>query len=260
MRTNPVKAKLLRGEHAFGAMIFEFFTPGIAQICKNAGAEFILYDMEHAGIHIDEIKRQFSYCRGIDIAPMVRVPATQYHFISRVLDAGAVGVMVPMVETKEQAEAIVSYTRYPPEGYRGAGFGIAHDDYTGGDVKAKLKAIHERTFVICQIETAKGLENVDAIAQVPGVDCIWLGHFDLTNFMGIPAEFENPKYLAAVKKIVDTAKKYKKAAGFMASDEKWAREYVAHGFNILCVGIDSGIYQSAVAALLNQMRTQSAQR
>lgn len=254
MRTNPVRAKLSRGEHSFGAMIFEFFTPGIAQIAKNAGAEFILYDMEHAGVGIDEMKRQFSYARGLDIVPMVRVPTTQYHFISRVLDAGAMGVMVPMVESKEQAQLIATSTHYPPIGYRGAGFGMAHDDYSGGSVKDKIAAIHERTFVMAQIETAKGLENIDAIAQVPGIDCLWLGHFDLTNFMGIPAEFDNPKYLAAVKKIVDTARKNNKAAGFMASDEKWARDYLGHGFNIICIGVDSGVYQNALANLIGGMR------
>jgi 2-keto-3-deoxy-L-rhamnonate aldolase RhmA len=254
MRANPVKAKLARGEYSFGAMIFEFFAPGIAQIVKNAGAEFVLYDMEHAGTGIDEMKRQFSYCRGLDIVPMVRVPTAQYHFIARLLDAGAFGIMVPMVETKEQAQLIASSAYYPPIGYRGAGFGMAHDDYSGGNVKDKIAALQERTFVICQIETAKGLENVEAIAQVPGIDCLWLGHFDLTNFMGIPGQFDHPSYLAAVKKIVETAHKHKKAAGFMASDEKWAKEYLGHGFDIICAGVDSAIFQNAVANLLGGMR------
>ncbi len=258
MRSNPVKAKLAKGEHAFGAMFFEFFSPGIPQIAKNAGAEFVLFDMEHAGTDIGTMKQMFALCRGLDLVPMVRVPTTQYHFIARMLDIGAMGIMVPMVETKEQAEAIVSYTRYPPKGVRGAAFGVAQDDYQGGDVKEKIAAIHERTFVICQIETAKGLKNVESIAKVDGVDCLWLGHFDLTNFMGIPAQFSNPKYLAGVKKIVATARKYKRAAGFMASDEKWAQEYVDHGFNIIATGLDSGLLQAAMARLIGGMREQVA--
>jgi 2-keto-3-deoxy-L-rhamnonate aldolase RhmA len=196
----------------------------------------------------------FALCRGLDLVPMVRVPTTQYHFIARMLDLGAMGIMVPMVESKEQAEAIVSYTRYPPLGVRGAAFGVAQDDYQGGDVKEKIAALHARTFVICQIETAKGLKNVATIAAVNGVDCLWLGHFDLTNFMGIPAQFSNPKYLAAVKKIVATARKYKRAAGFMASDETWAREYVDHGFNIIATGLDSGLLQTAMSKLIGGMR------
>ena len=167
MRGNPVKAKLARGEHAFGSMFFEFFSPGIPQIAKNAGAEFILFDMEHAGSDIGLMKQMFALCRGLDLVPMVRVPTTQYHFIARMLDLGAMGIMVPMVESEEQAKAIVSYTRYPPLGVRGAAFGVAQDDYQGGDINEKIAAIHERTFVICQIETAKGLKDVDAIASLP---------------------------------------------------------------------------------------------
>lgn len=258
MRDNPVKAKLTRGEHAFGSMFFEFFSPGVPQIAKNAGAEFILFDMEHAGTDIGLMKQMFALCRGLDLVPMVRVPTTQYHFIARMLDLGAMGIMVPMVESKEQAQMIVSCTRYPPLGYRGAAFGVAQDDYQGGDVKEKIAAIHERTFVICQIETAKGLKNVEAIAKVDGVDCLWLGHFDLTNFMDIPAEFTHPKYLAAVKRIIAAARKYKRAAGFMAADEKWAREYVEHGFNIIATGLDSGLLQNAMAKLIGGMREQVA--
>lgn len=260
MRGNPVKIKLAKGESAFGSMFFEFFSPGVPQIAKNAGAEFVLFDMEHAGTDIGLMKQMFALCRGLDLVPMVRVPTTQYHFIARMLDLGAMGVMVPMVETKQQAETIVSCTRYPPLGYRGAAFGVAQDDYQGGNVKDKIAAIHERTFVICQIETATGLKNVDAIAGVDGVDCLWLGHFDLTNFMGIPAEFDHPDYLAAVKKIVATARKHKCSAGFMAADEKWAKEYVDHGFNIIATGLDSGLLQNAMAKLIGDMRKQTASK
>jgi 2-keto-3-deoxy-L-rhamnonate aldolase RhmA len=257
MRHNPVKEKVVAGGHAFGTMIFEFFTPGIAQIAKHAGAEFILYDMEHAGAEIGTMKEQFAYCRGLDIVPMVRVPTTQYHFLSRVLDIGAMGVMVPMVETAEQAEAIVSYTRYPPQGQRGAAFGVGHDDYTGGDVKAKMRKAIERTFVICQIETAKGLENVERIAAVEGVDCLWVGHFDLTNFMGIPAEFDNPKYLAAIDRVVAACVRHGRVPGFMPVDEKWALDYLAKGFRIMAYGMDSMLLQNAIAKGIGELRRAS---
>src|SRR5206468_6989137 len=126
---------------------------------------------------------------------MARVPRGEYHFIARALDIGALGVMVPMVGTPAEAEHIVACTRYPPHGRRGAAFGFAHDDYEGGDVAEKIRIANERTLVICLIETADGIKNIDAIAAVPGVDVLWLGHFDLTNFLGIPAQFDHPKYV-----------------------------------------------------------------
>ena len=246
MRENPVKRRLLAGEHAFGAMFFELFSPGIAQIARNAGAEFALFDMEHSGFGIGELKQQVAFCRGLDIVPMVRVPTTQYHFIARALDAGAMGVMVPMVESAEQAREIVSYTRYPPRGRRGAAFGMAHDDYQGGAVSEKIAALEARTLVIALVETAAGADAVDAIAAVDGIDVVWLGHFDMTNFMGIPAQFEHPRFLAAVDALVAAAERHGKAAGFMAADEKWARDYVAKGFRMLAYGPDHALFQSAL--------------
>ena len=97
-------------------MTFEFFTPGYPAICREAGAEFILYDMEHSGVGFETMKAQFAFCRGLDLVPLVRVPSGDYHHIARALDIGAMGIMVPMVETPEQAKAIVDCTKYPPQG------------------------------------------------------------------------------------------------------------------------------------------------
>src|SRR5947209_1169189 len=115
MRPNPVKQMLKEGRPAFGTMIFEFFTPGIAGIVKAAGADFIFYDMEHSGIGIEVIKTQMAACRGLGLVPLVRVPALQAQYITRCLDMGAMGIMVPMVETADQVRAIVEATRYPPK-------------------------------------------------------------------------------------------------------------------------------------------------
>ena len=247
MRNNPVKARLASGGAAFGTMIFEFFTPGIAQIVKAAGADFILYDMEHSGIGIEGMKAQFAACRGIDLVPMVRVPTLQGHLITRCLDLGAMSIMVPMVENADQAREIVRATRYPPLGRRGAAFGVAHDDYQAGSVTDKIARAHERTTVIALVETAEGLKNVDEIAAVDGVDIVWLGHFDLTNFMGIPAQFQHPDYLAAVDTIVAAATRHGKTAGIMAADETWGRDYLEKGFRAVAYGLDLALFQQALA-------------
>ncbi len=254
MRDNPLKARLAAGGNGYGAMAFEFFSPGLPQICRNAGAEFLLYDMEHTGLSLETLKMQVALCRGLDLVPMVRVPRGEYHFIARALDVGALGVMVPMVGTAEEAASIVACTRYPPEGRRGAAFGFAHDDYSGGDVAHKIAAIHARTLVIAQIETAEGLANVEAIAAVPGVDALWLGHFDLTNFMGIPGQFRHPDYLAAVRRIVAACEAHGKAAAFLATDDDWAREYKAYGFRLFAYGIDQALYTNALRRGLDLLR------
>src|SRR5256885_14167711 len=230
MRDNPVKHSLRAGGRAYGAMVFEFFSPGLPQICKNAGAEFVLFDMGHTGLGFETLKTQIALCRGLDIVPMVRVPRGEYHFIARALDVGAMGVMVPMVGSAVEAAHIVSCTRYPPLGRRGAAFAFAHDDYSGGDVRAKIDALHARTLVIPQIETAEGLANVEAIAAVPGVDALWLGHFDLTHFLGISGGFQDPRFVSAGERNIAACETAHKAATFLPTAGARARDYGKKGF------------------------------
>jgi len=246
MRENPIKRKLQAGEAAFGAFGWEFLVPGLPQIVKSAGAEFLLLDMEHAGTNYEQIKTQASLCRGIDLVPMARVPTNQYQYISRALDVGCMGIMAPMVGSAEEAAFIVSCTRYPPKGRRGAAFGFAHDDCEGGDVAEKIRIANERTLVMCLIETAEGIDNVDQIAAVPGVDVLWLGHFDLTNFLGIPAQFDHPKYLAAIGKLMAAARKHRKVLACMSANEAWSRDYWSKGFRLFAMGVDAHLLQGAL--------------
>lgn len=243
-----LKQRVAGGETLAGTMVFEFFVPGMAQIAKVAGADFVLYDMEHSGVGIDAIKAQCAACAGSSIVPLVRVPTNQYQFVARVLDAGAHGIMVPMVADAQQAADIVSWTRYPPEGRRGAAFGVAHDGYRLGTPRDKIAESAARTVVIAMIETPEGVRNADAIAAVPGVDVLWLGHFDLTNFMGIPGDFGHPDYLTSVKAIVAAAQRHGKVAAVMAADDAWARKYHGLGFRMFAYGLDIHLYQQALAA------------
>jgi 2-keto-3-deoxy-L-rhamnonate aldolase RhmA len=246
VRPNPIKATLARGGSAVGTMIFEFFSPGVPQICRNAGAEFVLYDMEHTGLSLETLKTQVALCRGLDMAAYCRVPRGEYHFVARALDVGAMAVMVPMVASAAEAADIVSCTRYPPQGRRGAAFGFAHDDYQPGDVGEKIAALHQRTMVIVQIETAEGLSDVEAIAAVPGVDVLWIGQFDLTNFMGIPGKFDHADFLAAVDRVLAACALHGKTPAILATDDASARHFAARGFRLMAYGIDQLMLQGAM--------------
>ncbi|MBM3395164.1 MAG: aldolase [Betaproteobacteria bacterium] len=258
MRGNPVKQKVLRGEPSFGTFGWEFLVSGLPQMVKATGAEFLLLDMEHSGAHFDMIKTQCALCQGLELVPMARVPAIEYTYFARALDAGAMGVMAPMVGTAEEARFMVSCTRYPPTGRRGAAFGFAHDGYENASVADKIRVANERTMVICLIETPQGIENIDEIAAVPGVDVLWLGHFDLTNFMGIPAQFDHPDYLRAVDRMVAAARKHGKTLACMTAGDEWSRAYWAKGFRMFAAGVDVHLLQSALRAsfaTLNQLAT-----
>jgi 2-keto-3-deoxy-L-rhamnonate aldolase RhmA len=254
MLRNPVREKLRRGETALGIMNFEFFSPGMPQILAAAGAEFCIFDMEHSGIGIETIKQQIAAARGVGLVPMVRVPGTHYHLIAPVLDAGAMGIMVPMVEPREQAEKIAAWCRYRPEGVRGLAFNLAHDDYEGGEVEAKMRAANERTLVIALIETKTGIDNADAILAVPGVDVGWLGHFDLSNTMGITGQFDHPEFNRAVDQLLAACKKHDKIPGFLAGSIPMAEAWLKRGIRCLCYGTDVMVFQDALATALRTLR------
>ncbi len=245
MKPNAIKQDVLAGKTVAGAMIFEFFSPGMSAILANAGCRFVVYDMEHTGLGFETLKWLFATCRGLPIEPMVRVPRGEYTYLARALDLGARGVMIPMVESGEHAQSIVQACRYPPIGRRGAAFGFAQCDYLGGDVSEKVRASHERTMVIAQIETEHGLENVDAIAAVDGVDVLWVGHFDLSNFMGIPGRFDDPRFDAAMRRVVEACRRHGKAAAFMATDAAWIQRARAMGYTMIAGGTDNGLLQQA---------------
>jgi 2-dehydro-3-deoxyglucarate aldolase/4-hydroxy-2-oxoheptanedioate aldolase len=256
MRENPVKAALARGQTALGTMIFAFRSDAIGTLAAGAGAEFAIFDMEHTGWSTETVARLIACARATPIVPMVRVPAAQYQYIARTLDVGAMGVMVPLVETAEQAQLIARAAKYPPVGRRGAAFGFAHDDYVAGDVLATIRSANAEGLLIAQIETEVGLRNIDAIAAVEGIDVVWVGHFDLTNFLGIPAQFDHPEYLGALDRIVAIARRHGKAAGFMASSVDEARQYIARGFRIIAYWGDTWIYQDALRRALVAIRNE----
>ena len=234
-------------------MVFEFFSPGMSAILANAGCRFVLYDMEHTGLGFETLKWLFASCRGLPIEPMVRVPRGEYTWLARALDLGARGVMIPMVESEEQARSIVQSCRYPPQGRRGAAFGFAQCDYLGGSVADKIKLYNERTLVIAQIETERGLEQLERIAAVDGIDVLWVGHFDLSNFMGIPGQFDDPRFDAAMRSVVAACRRHGKAAGFMATDAAWVARAREMGYSMIAAGTDSGLLEHAVKTLVKQI-------
>jgi 2-dehydro-3-deoxyglucarate aldolase/4-hydroxy-2-oxoheptanedioate aldolase len=254
MRENKVKRSLAGGGVALGTMVMEFSTTGVARLAAEAGADFAVFDLEHTGWGMDTVRTLLTTARPANLVPVVRVPAAQYPFIARVLDLGAMGIMVPMVEGAEQARDIVRFAKYPPQGRRGAAFGVAHDDYTSGDIVAKMRSANDEGLLIAQIETVGGLEDVEGIAAVPGIDVLWIGHFDLTNSMGIPGEFGHTRYQEALERVLAACRRHGKAAGFMASSVEEGRWYLARGFRCLAYWGDLWIYREGLRQGLAGLR------
>jgi 2-keto-3-deoxy-L-rhamnonate aldolase RhmA len=242
---NKVKEKLKKGEVAHGQMVLELFSAGVGPMLHAAGMEFVLWDMEHGRCDISMVAQMIALSRTTDIVPMVRVPDLNAAPLSRVLDLGARGVMVPRVETRAQMEEIVALLKYAPEGRRGVALGIAHDLYRAGGPSAFAEANND-IMVIALLETAKAFENLDEIVSVPGLDVAWMGHYDLTVSMGIPAQFDHPRFLAAMDQLVETCKRHNVAPGFLPATPADTIHWVKKGFRMISLGSDIGVYMNGI--------------
>jgi 2-keto-3-deoxy-L-rhamnonate aldolase RhmA len=247
-------------ELTLGHFIVEFATPGIGYILKNAGCDYVLLDTEHSGFHHETIKSALRYFEAAGLPAIVRVPSKSYHHVARALDMGAEGLMVPMVNNAEEARGILDCMKYTPHGLRGVALGIAHDVYRSGAVLEKLAAANERSTFFAQIETAAGVENADAIAALDGVDCLWVGHFDLSCSLGIPGQFDDPKFRDAIAKTLAACRKHGKAAGRLVPDAASGIDLHKEGFDFICYSGDVWVLQAAVKAGLDEIRAGCASR
>jgi len=246
VRPNPVKKALADGETVFGTMMFEFLSPGLPQILQNAGAQYVFYDMEHSGFGMHELKNQLALCRGANVVPLVRPPATSYQHSARLLDLGAMGLLFQMCESAEEAEQMVRWTRYPPGGVRGAMFGGAHDDYGSDPMGETMAAADDRTLVCVLLETAKGLANAEEIMSVPGVDVAHLGHADLSMSLGVPGELEHPKMQAGIDTILGACEQHGKSAACLVGSVEQGHDWMARGFRMVSYLYDIGLMTQAL--------------
>jgi len=258
VRPNPLKDRLVAGETTYGTMIFEFLSAGLPQILQNAGADFVFYDMEHSGFSMDEMKTQLALCRGLGIVPLVRPPDTTYQYTARLLDLGAMGMLFQMCETAEQAEEFVRWTRYPPQGRRGAMFGGAHDDYSTTSVPEIIDGAHDRTMVCALIESAKGVANAEEIMSVPGVDVAHLGHGDLSLSLEVPGDTAHPKMQEGIDKILAACEQHGKAAACLAGSVELGQDWVRRGFRMVSYSYDIGLMTSALASGIQQIKNGSS--
>ena len=238
-----------------GSFIVEFATPGIGHILKASGCDFVLFDMEHSGFSIETVKQNIRYFEAAGVRMIVRVPSKDYDHIARVCDMGAEGIMLPMVNNAEEARRILDSIKYVPDGKRGVALGVAHDNYRNlGTVAERLMAANRRTTLFCQIETVDGVENADAMAAMDGVDCLWVGHFDLSASLGIPGDFGNKIFIDAIAKVAAATKRHGKALGRLVPNVETGIEYNKLGFDFICYSGDVWILQGALTDAVGKLR------
>ena len=254
MAGKGLKEQALTRAAKFGHFIVEFATPGIGHILKSAGCDYVLFDLEHTGFGFETVKSAVRYFEAADLPMIVRVPSKEYHHIARACDMGAEGLMLPMVGSAAEAHRIVNSIKYTPDGRRGVALQVAHDRYRPGTVADKFNAANRRTTVFCQIETAEGVDNAEAIAALPGVDCLWVGHFDLSVSLGVPGQFDSKTFHDAIDRVVAAAKKHEKSLGRLVATVEQGVELYAKGFDFICYSGDVWVLHDALAEALTRLR------
>jgi 2-dehydro-3-deoxyglucarate aldolase/4-hydroxy-2-oxoheptanedioate aldolase len=255
MTENSLREMTSHRRLKLGTLVAEFATPGIGHILKSAGCDFVFFDMEHSGFSMETVKSAIRYFEAAGLPMMMRVPSQDYHFLARAMDMGAEGLIAPMVSSVEQARHIINSMKYHPAGGRGVALQIAHDRYRPGSVAEKFAAANARSAFICLIETADGVKNIDGIASLDGVDCLWIGHFDLSVSLGIPGQFDHPDFKAAIDRVVKAAKKHKKSLGRLVPNVQQAIDLHAQGFDFICYSGDVWVLHDAMTDAVSKIRT-----
>lgn len=209
-----LKERLLAGEKIYGTMLRVERNPAVCRIAKNSGLDFVMYDCEHSNYTMETLHDLILTGNAMGLSSFLRVPNLEKQYISRSLDQGAVGVMVPMLETVEMAERLVQYSKYQPLGKRGFSAGIAHTDYCVPAPHAKImEDSNKKVIGIAQIETKLAVDNAEKIAATLGIDALLIGPNDLSLALGVPGDLFNPIEIEAISQVAAACKKQGKAFG-----------------------------------------------
>ncbi|MEL7256443.1 MAG: HpcH/HpaI aldolase/citrate lyase family protein [Pseudomonadota bacterium] len=249
---NPFKKALASGEKLYGCWA-GFADAYATEILGTAGFDWLVLDGEHAPNDVRSLSAQIQVLQGSASHPVVRVPIGEDWIIKQVLDAGAQSLLVPMVDTAEQANALVRAMRYPPEGVRGSGAALARASGFGA-IPDYITTANDQMCLIVQIESHAALENLDAICAVDGVDAAFIGPSDLANDMGYRGDATAPDVMEAMKDALARIKAAGKAPGILAVDHDTAMMYRDWGGQMLAVGIDVVLFAQAAQGLAAKWR------
>ena len=231
---SSLKKKLSQGV-SYGAWV-TIGNPDVSDILQGLPFDWLVFDMEHSPLSSETVSHMIQVLDEEKVSPLVRVGANDQYLIKAALDMGAHGVIVPLVNTREDAEAAVSYCKYPPIGVRGvaprkaADYGLSAAEY--------LRRANDETLLIVQVETKEALENLDALLGVKGVDIAFVGPSDLTMSLGLLDDRSNPRVLEEMRNVVEKCKEYGKIPGTMAVTPEEAKREASMGFRFISLASD----------------------
>lgn len=245
---NKLKEKLYRGEAALG-IFHGCGSADLIEVSALAGYDFAVIDCEHGPMSPETAQDMIRAAESRGTVPLVRVPEISQSTMLRYLDIGAYGLEVPDVDTAEDARRMVAYSKYAPEGVRGVAFPRSAD-YGLCDVAAYTRQENAETLLIAHCENTESLSNLEEICQVPGIDVIILGPFDMSQSLGVTGQVTHPLVEAAAERVLEVCRKYGKIPGIFCGSGAMARRRQEQGFLFLGVGCDTVMYAQKCKAEL----------
>lgn len=248
IKSNPVKTLWKEGKPAFGTWVTLCPHPRIIKIFAACGFDFVIIEMEHTDFNMQTVANLVMLAREAGLVPIVRPPGTiKPHDLSRPLDAGAQGLLLPAIDTADQMREIIRTIKYHPLGARPMNLKGPHTDYYPGKPGEIISHLNENTLTVVMIESRKGIENLDSICKVEGVDAIMVGPDDLSQDLGVPGEMTHPKLVEAIDNIFSIAKTNNVVYGLSCHSPEQAQARVAAG----CTWLP---YSNDAAMILNASR------
>ena len=252
---NVAKRKLREGDIALGFGLHHLRSSAAPMLAGAAQHDYLFMDMEHGAFTVQEATQICIASLAAGIAPIVRVCAGAIDEATRLLDNGALGIVVPHVDTSEEAKSVAAALRYPPVGHRSVAGGLPHFGYEKLGLAETCAAINAATLVVVMLETPQAIANADAIAAVPGIDALLVGTNDLAMELGIPGGFGDERIVAAYQAVIDACRKHGKHAGVGGiADDALLRRYIQMGVKLVLPGSDFAFLQMAATERAATMR------
>ncbi len=244
------KNRLQKGETLLGTLL-GLPSPEIAEILSSVGYDWLFIDLEHGAHGMLEAQRMLQAMHP-NCAALVRVPELTESHIKKALDIGSTGIIVPKVNTKEEAEKAVAWAKYPPQGDRGVGPARAHG--YGYHFSNYLETANEKTLVVIQIEHIEGVNNIDSILEVKGVDAIFIGPFDLSASLHLMGQVDHPKVIEAISKVEAACAKVNMPMGYFGMKPESVIAYKKKGYQLIACGTDAGALIAQSQSVLEELK------
>jgi 2-keto-3-deoxy-L-rhamnonate aldolase RhmA len=236
---NKMKKALKEGKVVFGPMVSEIRSPGIAILFAQAGFDFFFIDMEHSCFTMETLSNMILAARAANIPVIVRPSSRKSHeYLSRPLDIGASGLLVPQVQTREDAENVVRWCRYHPLGERGMALSRQHTFFEAGNTAETMGQLNEEVLIALQIEHRDAIENLPDILSVQGIDAAFVGPEDLAASLGKPGQTNHPDVEKAVRRVIDVSRDKGIIPGIHTGSTEKAGYWISHGMKFLGYGTD----------------------